>query len=204
MSSSHAEAVRALCRADPRLAEVIRLIGPCELKPRGGRFEVLARSIISQQISTSAARTIFGRLKQLLPGGRISAQTLSEIDDNQLQSAGLSKQKRTYLRHLTDCTLNGTVSFRRLPRLGDQDVIEELVQVKGVGVWTAQMFLLAGLGRPDIFAVGDLGLQNAMMRIYDMDRKLPEMERIAEKWAPWRSVASWYLWRSLDLSTTGE
>lgn len=199
MANTHSAAVRHLRRADPRLADVIRVVGPCQLKPRGGRFEVLARSIVSQQISTSAARTISRRLKRLLPGGRISATGISKLSDAELRTAGLSAQKRTYLRDLTEHTLNGKVNFRRLPRLSDEGVIEELVQVKGIGVWTAQMFLLAGLGRPDIFAPGDLGLQNAIMRIYDIDRSLPQMETIAEKWAPWRSVASWYLWRSLDM-----
>lgn len=199
MSGTHAKAERFLRTTDPQLRRIIDLIGPCGLRPTGGRFEVLARSIVSQQISTSAARTIFRRLKSLMPGGRISANGLIAVSDDQLQAAGLSKQKRTYLRDLCQHVQAGTVSFRRLPRLSDQGVIEELVQVKGIGVWTAQMFLLAGLGRPDVFAPADLGLQNAMIRIYSIDRSINDMEQIAAAWSPWRSVASWYLWRSLDV-----
>lgn len=197
-ASPHAKAERHLKRADPVLASVIQTVGPCQLIRRGGRFEILARSIVSQQISTAAAATIFRRLKALLPGARLSATAIRGVTDDQLQSVGLSAQKRKYLRDLTEKTLDGTVNFRALPRLSDDLVIEALTQVKGVGVWTAQMFLLAGLGRPDIFATGDLGLQNAMIDLYGIERSEEEMNRIADAWKPWRSVASWYLWSHLD------
>ena len=183
------------------MAEVIRQVGHCQLTKRGGRFEVLARSILSQQISVHAARTIRRRLQRLLPGGRVSATGIDRLSDEQLQSVGISLQKRGYLRNLTRHVLTGTVNFRRLARIPDEAVITELTAVKGVGRWTAQMFLLSGLGRPDIFAPNDLGLQNAMRALYDLDTRptAATLEAIAENWAPYRSVASWYLWRSLDM-----
>ncbi len=136
----------------------------------------------------------------------MSADGIDRLSDDQLQSVGISLQKRGYLRNLTGHVLDGTVNFRRLARIPDEAVIEELTEVKGVGRWTAQMFLLAGLGRPDIFAPDDLGLKNAMRALYGLDAKpsTEQLEAIAENWAPYRSVASWYLWRSLDMPLNAE
>jgi DNA-3-methyladenine glycosylase II len=188
------------------MADVIRRVGECQLKRRGGRFDVLARSILSQQISVQAARTIRRRLQRLLPGGRISAVGIDRLSDDQLQSVGISLQKRGYLRNLTSHVLGGTVNFRRLARIPDEAVITELTAVKGVGRWTAQMFLLSGLGRPDVFAPDDLGLKNSMRALYDLGAqpKTEQLEEIAANWAPFRSVASWYLWRSLDMPLNAE
>jgi DNA-3-methyladenine glycosylase II len=202
----HRAAVRHLKQADQRLAGVIRQVGACRLTPTGGRFEIVARSIVSQQISVAAAKTIFGRLKAALPQGRISAAGLAGLSDEQLQQIGLSRQKRTYLRDLVQRTLDGSVRFRRFPRVADEVVIRELTAVKGIGVWTAQMFLMFGLGRPDVFAPGDLGLQNAMNRLYANGERLPEdrLIELASVWAPYRSIACWYLWRSLETPTAGK
>lgn len=201
MAADYRIAVRHLKRVDPKLGEVIAAVGLCGLSPTGGRFEIVARSIVSQQISVAAARTIFRRLKASLPGGRISANGLAGLSDDQLQQIGLSRQKRTYLRDLADRTLDGTVRFRRFPRVPDEVVIRELTTVKGIGVWTAQMFLMFGLGRPDVFAPGDLGLQTAMNRLYGSGQPLPatRLTQLADAWAPYRSVACWYLWRSLEM-----
>ncbi|MEQ9408229.1 MAG: DNA-3-methyladenine glycosylase 2 family protein [Fuerstiella sp.] len=206
MASGHQNAVRHLQQVDERLKVVIRAVGACRFEPAGGRFEVLARSILAQQISVHAARTIFTRLRRQLPGRRVSARGIAQLSDEQLQAAGISSQKRGYLRDLTNRTLSGQVSFRRLPRLSDDAVIEELIQVKGVGRWTAQMFLQFGLGRPDIFAPDDLGLQNAMKRLYasGADLSRDDMVQIASAWSPWRSIASWYLWRSLELDSDND
>ena len=201
--TEHRTAIRCLRKADDQMARVIDKVGPCRLSPTGGRFYVLANSIVSQQISTAAARTISKRLRKLC-GGRISATGLHQLSDDALQGIGLSRQKRAYLQDLTDRSLDGRLNFRRLPHLDDEAVISELTAIKGIGRWTAQMFLLFGLGRPDIFAPGDLGLQNAIQILYTkpgkQQQKLSEARllSIAEQWAPWRSVASWYLWRSLD------
>ncbi|MCA9217560.1 MAG: DNA-3-methyladenine glycosylase 2 family protein [Planctomycetales bacterium] len=198
-SLTHATATRHLKRQDDVLGELIRRVGPCMLQKQGGTFQLLARSILSQQISTAAARTIRQRLMRQMPNGRISALRVVELTDDQFSAAGVSQQKRSYIRDLAHRVVDGRVNLRRLARADDNEVIAELTQVKGIGVWTAQMFLLFGLGRPDVFAPDDLGLQNAIKALYEKpkaDRK--KIESIAVKWAPYRSVASWYLWRSLD------
>lgn len=206
MASHHASAIRHLQQADARLAEIIRRVGPCRLQARGGRFDVVARSILAQQISVAAARTIVRRLKGQLPGRRISARGIAELSDEQLQAAGISQQKRSYLRDLSERTLDGRLNFRRFPRLDDHVVVAELIQVKGIGRWTAQMFLLFGLGRPDVFAADDLGLQNAIARLYSPGERPSRetAEQISVSWSPWRSIASWYLWRSLELTSAAQ
>lgn len=198
-AKSHAAAVRALKKKDSVLAGVISQIGPCQLKRRGGTFELIARSILSQQISVAAARTIRRRLEDLLPGRRITPDGYAALTEQQLAAIGISRQKRGYLGDLCQKVLSGEVNFRRLARLRDEHVIEELTQVKGIGVWTAQMFLLAGLGRPDVFAPDDLGLQNAMKRLYgDHLTTRDDFLQLASVWQPHRSVACWYLWQWLD------
>ncbi len=194
------KAIRQLTLADPILGRAIHTIGPFTLKIQRGGYQVLVRSIISQQISVAAARTIRNRLQSLLPGGRIRAAAVNLLSDDQLQLAGISQQKRSYLRELTRCTLDGTINFRRIAAGSDEAAIAELVQVKGIGRWTAQMYLLFSLGRPDVFAPDDLGLRNAMRSLYSLSPQStrPELEAIAAIWAPYRSVASWYLWRTLD------
>ena len=201
MPEQHAKAIRHLRRSDPQMAQVIRTVGPCTLTRRGGTFSLLAKSILSQQISTHAARTIRRRLEAVMPHRQISAAGVMQLSDADFQAVGVSQQKRRYLRDLADHVVNGQLSFRRLARLPDEDVISELIVVKGIGRWTAQMFLLAGLGRPDIFAPDDLGLQNAIQKIYSLRGKpsLRKLEAITRPWAPYRSVASWYLWQSLSV-----
>ena len=194
------KAVRRLSKADRILANVIRDVGPFALKTEPGGYEVLVRSILSQQISTAAAKTIRTRLQESLPSKKITAKAIDALSDEQLQSAGISQQKRSYLRDLTQRTLDGTIDFRTIVLQPDEEVIETLVQVKGIGRWTAQMYLMFSLGRPDVFAIGDLGIRNAMKRHYSLQEKptLSELEAIAAVWAPHRSIASWYLWRSLE------
>jgi len=199
-SSKVRKGLRALCRNDPALACVVRSVGPFTLKPDPGGYEILVRSILSQQISVAAARTIRGRLQALLPAGKLTAQNIDALSDDQLQSAGVSRQKQAYLRHLTSCTLDGTINFRRIAKESDDDVVEELIQVKGIGRWTAQMFLMFSLGRIDVFASDDLGLRNAIQKLYELPEKpsRSELEQHADKWRPYRTIASWYLWRSLE------
>ncbi len=200
------KARRHLSRSDPAMKQLIRRVGPFTLQLEPGGYEVLVRSILSQQISVAAARTIRGRLQAALPNGRIAARHIDALSDEQLQSVGISAQKRGYLRDLTRCTLDGTINFRRIAKADDEAAIAELIQVKGIGRWTAQMFLMFSLGRPDIFAPDDLGLQNAVTRLYAYQTRPAKAELLVLscRWAPWRTVASWYLWRSLDLSTTAD
>lgn len=195
--------LKVLTKNDVVLARVIRSVGAFTLSPDPGGYEILLRSILSQQISVAAARTIRTRLQALLPGGKFSAKNIDAVSDEELQSAGVSRQKSSYLRHLTTCALDGTINFCRIAKASDEDAIEELIQVKGIGRWTAQMFLMFSLGRIDIFAPDDLGLRNAIHRLYEIPEKLSrlELELHAEMWRPYRTIASWYLWRSLEQKT---
>ncbi len=196
---SHDVAVRHLRRTDKNLRNEIDRIGDCRLVVHGGRFSLLARSILSQQISVAAARTIRRQLQSKLPDRRLSAKGLLALSDSDFQTAGVSRQKSKYLRDLAQHAVDGTVNCRRLGRLSDEEVIQELTRVKGVGRWTAQMFLIFGLGRPDVFAPDDLGLRNAIIRIYALSKPThDDLNAVADRWSPHRSVASWYLWRSLD------
>lgn len=192
--------VRVLSKNDPVLAGVMRNVGPFTLKADPGGYGILVRSMLSQQISMAAARTIRGRLQALLPAGKMTAKNIDALSDDQLQSVGVSRQKQTYLRHLTSCTLDGTINFRRIAKESDDNAIAELIQVRGIGRWTAQMYLMFSLGRIDVFAPDDLGLRNAIARLYDLPEKpsRSELEQHAEKWRPYRTLASWYLWRSLE------
>jgi DNA-3-methyladenine glycosylase II len=169
----------------------------------GSHFEFIARAIIYQQLSTKAAATIHGRV-QALCGGSLSADPLARLSDESLRGAGLSRQKLGYLRDLAARAANGSFDAVRLPDLPDEDVIRQMVQVKGVGVWTAQMFLMFRLGRPDVLPVLDLGIRKGVQRAYRL-RKLPDakrVEKIAASWAPYRTIGSWYMWRVLELNAS--
>ena len=195
--------LRVLSKNDVVLARVIKTVGAFTLAADPVGYEILVRSILSQQISVAAARTIRGRLQAMLPGGKFTAKSINALSDEQLQSVGVSRRKQTYIQHLTMCTLDGTINFRRIAKASDEEAIEELVQVKGIGRWTAQMFLMFSLGRLDVFAPDDLGLRNAIHKLYEPTEKLSraELEQHAEMWRPYRTIASWYLWRSLEQKT---
>jgi len=187
------------------LRKVIEQVGPCRLRPltEGSHFEFIARAIIYQQLSTKAAATIHGRV-QALCGGVVGAEPLTTLSDDALRGAGLSRQKLGYLRDLAARAADGGLDAVRLPELPDEEVTRQLIQVKGVGVWTAQMFLMFRLGRPDVLPVLDLGIRKGVQRAYRL-RKLPDarrVEKIAAPWAPYRTVGSWYMWRILELKTT--
>lgn len=161
-------------------------------------FSTVVRSIVYQQVSGKAAATIYARIEQAVR--RVTPKAILALSDEELRACGLSGQKRSYIRDLAEKTHAGELKFPRLVRMSDEDVIQSLTAVKGIGVWTAQMFLMFALARPDVLPTGDLGIQNAMMRAYALDAapKPDEMLRIAQPWRPYASVASWYLWRSLD------
>lgn len=193
--------LRHLKRVDPVLGHVIRRVGPFVMKTERRRFVSLTRAIIGQQISGLAARSIWQRLQELLKPGRMTAANVAALSIDELRSAGVSPQKASYLHDLAAKSTDGTVRLSRLSRLPDEAVIAELVQVKGIGVWTAQMFLMFSLCRPDVFAPADFGLRSAIRDIYDFP-DLPNplvMEEITQPWQPYRTIASWYLWRSLEL-----
>jgi DNA-3-methyladenine glycosylase II len=163
-------------------------------------FEAVLRSIIYQQLSGKAASTIHGRVTALFGGARPTADALQRLADAELRAAGVSSQKLGYMRNLTERVLQGEVPIDDLHTLEDDEVLRHLTSIKGVGKWTAQMFLMFRLGRPDILPEGDLGIQKGIQKAYRL-RKLPPPARvlsIGAKWAPYRTVASWYLWRSID------
>jgi len=182
------------------MAAIIERVGPFRLQLREPEFGTLVRSIVYQQLSGRVASKILERLIGAMPEGRLTAEGILALSPEQMRAVGLSGQKSAYLRDLAEKTISGDVDFPALPSLADDEVIEHLTRVKGVGVWTAHMFLIFALGRPDVLPTGDLGVRSAMKKAYRM-RALPKperMEKIARRWKPYSSVASWYLWRSLE------
>jgi DNA-3-methyladenine glycosylase II len=200
--ADYGRARRLLLRRDPVLAALIRKHGPCGLAAaqRADHFSALVRAIVGQQLSTKAATTIHRRLVELLGDGAATPEGLAALTDSQLRSVGVSRQKSAYLRDLCGKVASGEVRLDALARMTDDEVIEDLTKIKGVGRWTAEMFLMFRLHRPDVLPVGDLGIVNAVKNVYKL-RKKPSADRltkIGEPWRPYRSVACWYLWRSLD------
>lgn len=198
----HRTALRHLKRSDPVLASVVARHGPhrFDLRTTGSHFDAIARSIVSQQLSVKAAATIHGRFRELyiIAGGEPGH--VVGIPDQRLRDAGLSWQKISYIKDLARRVADGDLDLQRIEEMDDDELITRLTAVKGVGVWTAQMFLMFRLGRPDVFPVLDLGIQNAIQRAYGL-RKRPtarQMEKLGRAWAPYRTIACWYLWRSLD------
>jgi DNA-3-methyladenine glycosylase II len=196
------KAVNHLKKSDPVLRAIIERVGPFRMEFGVPEFASLAESIVYQQLNGKAAETIFNRFAALA-GEPLTPEGILKLSDEQLRSVGLSKQKSAYLKDLSVKTADGSLDFARLPELSDEEVIKHLTQVKGIGVWTAQMFLMFSLRRPDVLPTGDYGVQVAIKKHYKK-RKLPKpdvMEKIARPWAPYRSIACWYLWRSLDIKT---
>jgi 3-methyladenine DNA glycosylase/8-oxoguanine DNA glycosylase len=199
-NGSPESALAHLRSVDPILAGIIDRVGQYAMQYHEPTFRALVRSIVFQQLHGKAARAIFDRLLQKA-GGEITPESILKLRPTQMRSIGLSKQKLTYIRDLAHKTRDGLVEFEKFPEMSDQEVIAELTQVKGIGEWTAHMFLMFALRRPNILPVGDFGVRSAMRKAYGM-KVMPKprtMERIAKSWHPYRSVASWYLWRSLDV-----
>lgn len=194
------KAKRHLTRSDPVLAKIIRAHPRVYLTPRGEPFYTLARSIVGQQISVKAAQSIWTRVAALAP--QMQPQQIIRLGarKRRLKAAGLSDRKVEYIVDLAKHFAAGTIHPLRWTTMDDEHVIEELVQVRGIGRWTAEMFLMFNLLRPDVFPVADLGLQKAVGLHYYADERiaLDRLREHGERWRPWRSVATWYLWRSLD------
>jgi DNA-3-methyladenine glycosylase II len=202
MVANYRSSVRALKRVDPVLAKVIEAVGPCrfEIRREGTHFQALTRSIVYQQLSGKAAATILGRFNAIARDGAPTPADVLAMQEPRMREAGLSRQKIGYLRDLAAKVETGALPLSDVETMTDDDLIEHLVQVKGIGRWTAQMFLMFRLGRPDVLPELDLGIQNAIKRAYRLrSRPKPErVRRIGSKWTPFSSVACWYLWRSLD------
>lgn len=198
-ASPQQDAVSHLLKSDPVLAGVMQEVGPCGMSYRPPTFETLARSIAFQQLSGKVATIIFGRVKKAT-GRRFTAAAFLRLDDEQLRACGLSRQKMASLRDLAQRVNRREISFRKLPAMEDEDIIALLCQVRGIGVWTVQMFLMFALARPDILPLNDLGICNSVRKTYGLEQnpKPAELATIARPWHPYCSVACWYLWRSLD------
>ncbi len=194
------KAILYLKKSDPILASIIGRAGPYKITYREPVFETLVRSIVYQQLNGRAALTIFNRLAAAVKVSPMTPQAILKLRPQTMRKIGLSQQKTLYIRELARMTRDGEVQFERLLDLSDLEIVEHLTRVKGVGVWTVQMFLIFALRRPDVLPVGDLGVRMAMKKAYGLDA-LPtpaEMEEIAVQWRPYCSIASWYMWRSLE------
>lgn len=200
----YARARNHLIKTDPKLGRIIKKVGPCRLHAFAPRepFEALCMSIASQQLSTKAADTIFKRFCNLFPPDcRPTPERVMTLSDDEIRAAGFSRPKVTFIKDLAAHVLDGRLDLKGLKKHTDEEVMRQLVAVKGIGRWTAEIFLMFRLGRPDIFPADDLGLMNAVQRVYGL-RKRPDAKRLrkmGEAWKPHRSVAAWYLWQSLAL-----
>jgi DNA-3-methyladenine glycosylase II len=199
------EGLEHLRQSDDTLARVIDERGPLDLDARvRGRpqdaYGALLRAIVGQQLSVKAARTIYERFTAIFGGKTPTPEELLEVDADTLRSAGLSRAKANYVRSLGEHVISGELELDRLDELSDDEIMAELTAVKGLGEWTAHMFLLFHLGRPDVLPVGDLGVRRAVERLYGLEAlpSVAELEALGERWRPYRSLASLYLWESLD------
>ncbi|SRR5579884_1431006 len=197
---------RALAAVDPVLSVCIETIGPCCLAPAPDPFVALVEAIISQQLSVKAADTIFERLVSIAPRRSITPKAIFATPEPALRSVGLSRQKISYMKDLAGRWIAGEIRPKEFQSLPDEEIIARLIQVKGIGRWTAEMFLIFALNRVDVLPVGDLGLKKAVQRAYRL-RHLPAPEKIqsiAQPWRPYRSIATWYLWKSLSATPISE
>lgn len=205
MTLAGRKAIAALRDADPVMARLIEehatlVRRDLKREPTGDAYGALLRSIVGQQLSTKAAASIYGRLIDIFGGHAPTPKQLLKADPEQIRSAGLSRPKVAYLRDLAQHVEDGTLELERLPDLPDEEVTEQLIAIKGLGPWTADMFLMFHLRRPDILPVGDLGIRRAVQVEYRM-RKLPDakrLEKVAKPWRPHRTLACLFLWSSLD------
>jgi len=191
-------AKRALAKRDPVMAAIMRRHPKVFMMRRGEPFMTLARAIVGQQISVKAAQSVWDRLVACV--GEVSPEKILLKQRPVLRACGLSDRKTEYIADLAQHFADGRIHVHRWPRMDDEEIIAELVEVRGIGRWTAEMFLIFNLLRPDVFPLDDLGLQKGICLAYYKRRKvsLRTMRRLGETWRPWRSVATWYLWRSLD------
>jgi DNA-3-methyladenine glycosylase II len=200
-------AIRHLQQADPVMATIIERIGPFKMRYREPSFDAMARSIVYQQLHGKAAATIFERVRCACLNGSVqdsdglTPASILALSEEQLRACGLSRQKLSYLRDLAQRTASGEIDFARLPGMSDEDVIEHLTRVKGIGVWSAQMFLIFALRRPNVMPTADYGINVAIKRAY-RKRQMPKPKqilKISRPWHPFCSVACWYLWRYAEL-----
>jgi DNA-3-methyladenine glycosylase II len=194
------KAILHLQAADPVIAAIIERVGAYRIQFRDPGFETLVKSIVYQQLSGRVAQVIFGRLLAAVPEGLLTTESVLALRPAKMRKLGLSKQKTLYIRDLARHTRDGMIDFPALAELTDAEVIERLTQVKGVGVWTAHMFLIFALRRTNVLPIGDLGIRAAVQKAYGLEEmpKPLEVEELGRRWHPYCTVAAWYLWRSLE------
>jgi DNA-3-methyladenine glycosylase II len=201
MATSHRKKIAHLKKSDPALRTLMEGVVLRELTVTRGPFEALVEAIVSQQLSIKAADTIFNRFVALTPGRKFpTPREIMKMPAAKMRKCGLSRMKVSFIKDLAKKTLDGTLDFKHMDVMTDEEVIGHLTGVKGIGRWTAEMFLIFSLQRDDVFSYGDLGLRNALKKIYKL-RKAPtpaQAEKITAKWKPYRSLGSRYLWASLD------
>lgn len=194
------DAEQHLIRVEPKFERLIQMYGPCTLSPKTDYFRVLCGSIISQQLSTKAANTIYQRFSTLFPEAIVTPEIVLSLDVEQLKQIGCSTAKSTYIKNLAEKTIEGLFDFMEKKDVSSEDIIQELIKVKGIGRWTAEMFLIFALNKPDVLPVDDLGVKKALQVFWGLE-SMPDktmMNAKTRKWTPFRSIASWYLWRSLE------
>jgi DNA-3-methyladenine glycosylase II len=194
------KAISTLKKADPVIGRLIDEIGPCRIRFLEPDFEALVKAIVYQQLSGKVAATIFGRLSAAAANGRLTPETVLSLTPAKMRTLGLSRQKIAYIRDLARLTRSGGLDFETLRTMPDEEVMRRLTQVKGIGVWTVHMFLIFALRRKDVLPTGDLGIRAAIRKAYGL-AVLPtprEVEELARNWRPYSTIASWYLWRSLE------
>jgi DNA-3-methyladenine glycosylase II len=204
---NHQEQALAHLRRDPIMRKIIARVGDCTIQPRRDYFAALCKSIYSQQVSTKIATILFGRFCEAFPRKKPTPKLVAELlrleNDERVKRCGLSRQKKAYLIDLADHFASGKIATRKLARMSDEEVIEALTKVTGVGRWTAEMFLIFVLNRPDVWPVDDLGVQEAVKKALKLPArpKPKELMPLGDRWRPHRSTAAWYMWRSLSLPT---
>lgn len=189
-----------LSKKDPVLGEVIKKIGPLYIRIGGNYFTELLESIVSQQLSVKASDTIWKRFITLFPNGIITVEAVIDIEDQKIREAGISWQKISYIKDLAKKSIESGILFEQFEIMSEEEIITELIKVKGIGRWTAEMFLMFSMQRPDVFSYGDLGLRRAIQKLYFLKKEptQKQAEKIAQKWRPHRTLACRYLWKSLE------
>ena len=199
-------ALRHLSKVDPVMKAVVKRVGSCTLAPRGDPFISLCHAIFTQQVSTAVATVLFARFRKLFSRSTPTPKGVLRLSDDQMRLAGLSRQKMSYLRDMSERFSRGEIAVRDFPTMSDEEIVQALLPIKGVGRWTAEMFLIFVLNRPDVLPVDDLGVRKGVQILYDLP-ELPSAARVievGEKWRPWRTVATWYLWRGTVADETAK
>jgi DNA-3-methyladenine glycosylase II len=200
MESSNIDAVLSLCKVDSNLEKIIKIVGKYSINIRNDPFQSLVESIIYQQLAGKAANAIYNRFINYYNNKQITPTLILNSPNDNLKKVGLSNRKIDYLKDLALHVYDGRINLEELPKMNDEEIINKLVNVKGIGRWTSEMFLIFSLGRQDILPVTDLGVRKAIYKVYSLS-ELPKpdtMMEIAEPWRPYRSIATWYLWKSLS------